>query len=176
MVTKNTYRILIWVIVVLLATNLSMGISFLFHKQQDKKIAAQIKEANIEVPAQQRARFFREQLKLSQNQIESFRDLNRDYNWKARQITMELQSLRIEMINLLGEKDPDKIALDSISKTIGDFHSKLKRETIEYYLEMKKICNEDQQEKLNAIFRSMLKTKENVSIPQQRGKRNRGIK
>jgi len=174
MVKQNTYRILIWIIVILLCTNLSMGISFLFNKQQDKIKLEQVEEQKIEMPAQQRTRFFREQLNLNQDQMEPFRKLNREYNWDARQISLKLQSLRIEMVTQLGEKNPDKIALDSISKNIGELHSELKNVTIAYYLDMKNICSEDQQEKLNEIFMSMLKTKEDISLPQPRGRRNRG--
>src|SRR5680860_307062 len=97
MVKQNTYRILIWIIVILLCTNLSMGISFLFNKQQDKIKLEQVEEQKIEMPAQQRTRFFREQLNLNQDQMEPFRKLNREYNWDARQISLKLQSLRIEM-------------------------------------------------------------------------------
>jgi len=39
MAKTTTYRTLVWIIVILLATNLSMGITFLYHKQHDKKAA-----------------------------------------------------------------------------------------------------------------------------------------
>ncbi len=176
MIKQTTYRSLIWVIVILFATNLSMGVSFIYHKYQDKLKAEQTEEQKIEMPAQQRTRFFREQLNLTQTQMEPFRNLNRDYNWKARQITDEMQALRIEMVAKLGEKNSNKTELDAISNKIGELHAELKKETIAYYLEMKELCDEDQQEKLNTIFMSVLKTKEDVSIPRQGGWRNRGAK
>lgn len=72
MARKNTYRILIWVVVILAATNLSMGISFWYHKQQDKK-AAEEQQQQVEMPSEQRTRFFREQLNLQPEQVELFR-------------------------------------------------------------------------------------------------------
>lgn len=176
MIKQTTYRTLIWIIVILFATNLSMGISFLFHKHQDKTRAEQTEIQKIEMPAQQRTRFFREQLNLTQDQIEPFRNLNRDYNRKARQIADDLQTLRIEMVADLGAKNSNQDELDEISNKIGELHAELKKETIAYYLDMKKLCDEDQQEKLNNIFMSVLKTNGEVSIPQQGGWRNRGIK
>lgn len=170
--TKNTYRILIWLIVILVATNLSMGISFWYHKQQDKKAAAK-QEQKVEMPSEQRTRFFREQLNLGQDQIDIFRELNRNYNRNARQFSYQLADLRIQMIEEMGVKNPNNKKLDSISENIGELHTQLKKVTIEYYLEMKEVCNEEQQKKLNEIFMSMSKSKEDVSLPKQ-GRKFRG--
>lgn len=175
MATKNTYRILIWIIVILLATNLSMGISFIYHKQQDKKYMEQIEEAAINVPSERRTRFFREQLNLDQNQLDVFRELNRDYNKTAWQITHQLEMLRRKMVQELGKENSSNRTLESISGDIGELHTKLKNKTIDYYLGMKEVCNDEQQIKLNEIFLSMLKKNEDVSLPKY-GRRNRNWK
>lgn len=171
--TKNTYRILIWVIVILLATNLSMGISFWYHKQLDKKTSAATSE-QVEMPSEQRTRFFKEQLDLRTTQMEVFRNLNRDYNRSARRVTIQLEELRLQMVEEMGENNPDEEELRTISENIGSLHADLKQLTIQYYLDMKAECDEEQREKLNAIFKSMLKSKEDVALP-QRGNRNRGL-
>lgn len=171
MVKRNTYRLLIWAIVILLATNLSMGISFLYHKQQDKNFIEQLEETSIQVPSERRTRFFRDQLNLDREQVEIFRELNREFNRTAWQITHQLEALRVEMVRELGKENPRQKMLDSISENIGELHTKLKKETIDYYLEMKEVCNEDQQIKLNEIFISMLKKNEDVSLPEY-GRRN----
>ncbi|RIH65979.1 periplasmic heavy metal sensor [Mariniphaga sediminis] len=173
MALQNKYRILIWVVVILLATNLSMGVSFLYHKQQDKKVTEKVEKANIEMPAQQRTRFFREQLNLEPGQLEVFRELNRDFNRTAWQINRQLESLRIEMVMEMGEKDPDKQKLEAISKEVGQLHTQLKNKTIDYYLEMKGVCTEEQQQKLKELFLSVLRKNEDVRLP-QRGRRLRG--
>ena len=173
MTKRNTYRIFIWVIAILLATNLSMGISFLYHKQQDKKVLEQMEEAAIEVPAQRRTRFFREQLNLRFDQMDTFRTLNRTFNQTAWNITHRLEFLRIEMISELGKENPNKKRLDSITKEIGELHTKLKKETISYYMGMRDACDETQRKKLNEIFMSMLKKNEDVKLPEYgRNRRN----
>jgi len=170
MISRNTYKRLIWVIVILLATNLSMGLSFLYHKQQDRKLMKQTEEEKIEVPAERRTRFFREQLNLRFDQMDSFRELNRNYNRTARLITDELKNLRIEMVTELGEQEPGLEKLDSINTEIGRLHSRLKNSTVEYYLGMKKECDAEQQKKLNEIFMSMLKSNDEVKLPQRKGR------
>ena len=173
MTKRNTYRIFIWIIAILLATNLSMGISFLYHKQQDKRVLEQMEEATIEVPAQRRTRFFREQLNLRFDQMDTFRTLNRTFNRTAWDITHQLEFLRIEMVSELGKDKPNKKRLDSIAKEIGKLHSQLKKETINYYMGMRNACDETQRKKLNEIFMSMLKKNEDVKLPEYgRNRRN----
>jgi Spy/CpxP family protein refolding chaperone len=167
MAMENKYRILIWVIIILVATNLSMGFSFLYHRQQDKKLMEHMEQNEIELPAKQRTRFFREQLNLEPRQMEIFRELNRDFNRTAWQINHQLESLRIEMVTEMGSPTPDKTRLESISTEIGALHTQLKNETIDYYLAMKEICNDNQKEKLNEIFISVLQKNEDVRLPQR---------
>lgn len=176
METKSTYRTLVWVIVILLATNLSMAISFLYHKGQDKKATQQTEQTAIEVPAEQRTRFFREQLNLTQEQVTQFRELNRNYNRTARDITFQLEKLRVEMVEEIGKPAPDKGQLEVITKTIGELHTQLKKVTIDYYLGMKEVCNEEQKVKLNEIFKAMLKQNEDVKLPHQPGRYGRGYR
>jgi hypothetical protein len=77
------------------------------------------------------------------------------------------------MVKEMGTQNPSQKELDSISDDIGKLHSDLKKATIQYYLKMKAICDENQQLKLNEIFMSMSKSKEDVSLP-QRGGNGRG--
>lgn len=170
MANQNTYRTFYWVIAILLASNLSMGISFLYHKQQDKKFVEQLEEAAIKVPSERRTRFFRGQLDLSIEQVKLFRDLNRSFNQIAWRLTHQLEALRAEMVRELGNENPRDKTLGSIAKHIGELHTELKKETIDYYLKMKVVCNEEQQKKLNDIFISMLKKNEDVALPEYGGR------
>jgi Spy/CpxP family protein refolding chaperone len=167
MAIEKKYHILIWVIVILAATNLSMGLSFLYHRQQEKKQAEQNEQETIDLPAQQRTRFFREQLNLQPDQVNIFRELNRNFNRSAWQINHQLESLRIEMITELGHQNPDQKKLEKIALEIGELHTELKNETIDYYLKMKESCNKEQQAKLNELFILVLKRHEDVRLPQR---------
>ena len=172
MAAKNKYRILIWVIIILIATNLSMGISFFNHPRPDSRITVKAEEENPEVPAQQRTRFFREQLDLDPQQVNLFRELNRDFNRTAWQIQNRLAWFRQTMVNEMGQDEPDMQELESIAAQIGELHEELKKETIEYYLAMKKVCTPEQQQKLHQLFLAVLGANEDVSLP-QRGRRFR---
>ena len=135
----------------------------------------QLEEAAIKVPSEKRTRFFRDQLDLSIDQVNLFRDLNRSFNQTAWRLTHQLEALRADMVRELGKENPSNRSLKSIAKHIGELHTELKEETIDYYLKMKVVCTEEQQEKLNEIFISMLKKNEDVSLPEY-GRRNQGRK
>lgn len=167
MAVQNKYRVFIWIIAILVATNVSMAVSFLYHKQQDKKLMEQSLQESIELPAQQRTRFFREHLNLEPQQVELFRDLNRNFNRDAWQITNQLERLRIDMVREMGKENPDTKKLASISREIGELHTHLKKETIAYYLAMKAHCSPEQQQKLNELFISVLHKNEDVRLPQR---------
>lgn len=71
----------------------------------------------------------------------------------------------------MGKAEADTTKLHSISSEIGAMHKTLKDVTADYYLDMKAVCDENQQEKLKEVFLSMTKSKEDVSLPQRGGRR-----
>lgn len=166
----NKYRILIWIIVILIATNLSVAVSYIYHRQQETATTEQAEENNEEAPGWRRTRFFRDQLNLSPEQVDVFRTLNRSFNRKAWKIQHQLAALRMEMVNEMGLKEADKQELDEIAIRIGNLHEELKKETIAYYLAMKEACTTEQQEKLHQLFLSILSENEDVQLPHEGGR------
>jgi len=172
MVKQRTYRFLVWAVVILLATNISMAVSFLYHKKQDRIREENITVTTIEVPTEQRARFFREQLNLSPEQMNQVRDLNREYNRATNIFAHQLEDLRLEMISELGKENPDLDKLNDITSEIGELHKEIKNNKINYYQKMNAVCGPQQQKRLNEIFMSMLKKTDEEKLPRY-GRRNR---
>ena len=170
---KNKIRILSWLVIIFFATTMSMAVSFVYHKKQEINTRQLVEEA-IEVPAQRRTRFFREQLNLSTEQVELFRNLNRNFNRSALRISNDLERLRIEMIQELASEHPRHEKLDAITGEIGHLHTELKKLTVEYYLGMKQSSNPEQQQRLNKIFMSVLENNQDIKLPDKgRGRNNR---
>ena len=173
MKADNRHRILIWIIVILVATNLSTIGSFYYHRMAESKaeVAKRIEQATI--PGDQRTRFFRDELNLNPDQLDQFREINRTFNRTARGIEMNLSQLREDLINELGSQQTDTTRLDKIAAEIGENHRELKQVTTTFYLNMKKICNAEQQSKLHSIFQSMLNKDSQVNLPKQGNGRGR---
>ncbi len=169
----NQHRILIWIIVILVATNLSTIGSFYYHRITELKAAAIKQDEQTTIPGDQRTRFFRDELNLNPDQLDQFREINRTFNRTARGIEMNLAQLREDLINELGAQHSDTTRLDKIATEIGENHRELKQVTTTFYLNMKKICNTAQQAKLNSIFQSMLNKDSQVNLPQQGNGRGR---
>ena len=175
MITQTKYRILIWLVLILFAMNIATIASLVYHTRETKKQTSTQKSADQSVvKAEQGAGFFREQLNLDPEQVVRFRDVNRDYNRAAHRIANDLERLRQEMVALMGQAESDTIRLNAICVEIGHQHEQLKKLTVDYYLKMKSSCNEEQQIKLNYIFKEMVQKEDTVASHQGKGYRWRG--
>lgn len=167
-------RILIWLVVILAATNLSTIGSFYYHRIAETKNESMKQSDQTVIPGEQRTRFFREELNLSADQLDAFRNINRTFNRTARGIELELDELRKGLIDELGRSAPDTVWLDSIATRIGENHRELKKVTTTFYLDMKKICTPEQQTRLHEIFQSMLNKDSQINLPKPGYQRGRG--
>ena len=161
----NKHRTLIWIIVILVATNLSTIGSFYYHRITEMKATKVKQDEQTNIPGEQRTRFFRDELNLDANQIDQFREINRTFNRAARNIETNLALLREELITELGTQNPDSTHLNQIATEVGNNHRELKQVTSNFYLNMKKICTAEQQTKLHEIFQSMLNKDNQVNLP-----------
>lgn len=156
MTPLNNHRILIWIIVILIAINLSTVGSFYYHQISELKTPSKDQVDRNDNHADQRTSFFNDQLMLEKDQIDQFRQINLSYNQAARAIELNLVRLRETLINELGIQNPDTIRVNQLTAEIGENHRKLKQITSTFYLDLKKICSTEQQAKLNHLFQSML--------------------
>ncbi len=173
MKTDNKYRILLWIIVILIATNLSTVGSFYYHRMTEEHTTTITEADQTSIPGEQRTRYFRDELNLDDNQIDQFREINRSFNHSAKTIEEELTQLRQDFIHELGAPNTDSLKLNNLATEVGAKHRKLKLETSEFYLNMKHICTLEQKEKLNQIFQSMLNSENQINLPQQGNGRGR---
>ncbi|HZL08976.1 MAG TPA: periplasmic heavy metal sensor [Prolixibacteraceae bacterium] len=173
MKTDPKDRNLIWIIIILAATNLSTIGSFYYHRIAETKTETRKQEEQTTIPGDQRTRFFRNELNLSNEQLDQFREINRTFNRTARGIETNLAQLRENLVNELGAQYPDSTRLEQMATDIGENHRKLKQVTTTFYLNMKKICTAEQQSKLHQIFQSMLNKDSQVNLPQQGNRRGR---
>lgn len=178
MMTENKYRMLIWLVVILFTMNLTTIGSLIYHARKTNSAPSAgteykaAEEGNLNgsaLAAEQGARYFREKLGLTPEQMNAFREDNREYNRKTNWIARDLDVLRVDLVSEMTGPEPDTLRLNGISQAIGEKHEELKNLTVDYYLSMREVCNEDQKEKLNAIFTEMVRKTEDE--PVQRGRR-----
>ena len=59
------------------------------------------------------------------------------------------------MLSEMAAEDCDSMKLDLLADSIGYLHTNLKKLTYKYYLDIKNICDQQQQEKLEELFSGM---------------------
>ena len=137
---RNT-KILTGIIVLLILLNLSIVATLFYNKNEVTNYGAQDNQ-EIEMPTNHLGRFFREALNLSNKQHRAFQNIRHQYHENSDIIIEKMDKNRNDLLTALGAEKSDTIILKKLSKDIGSLHTELKNLTIQYYLDMKEVCNE----------------------------------
>lgn len=152
----NKIKILQWLVALLLLLNLSTIISIVFHQYQEKT-DTDILISDTESERRLNGRYFRQTLGFDNEQMQAFREANRAFQPEANAIISTIDSLKNDIFSELKKEHPDTVKLNSLSESIGNQHSKLKKETNKFYLKIKNVCDPAQKEQLNEIFSPLFK-------------------
>lgn len=168
------YRILIWLVIILLIINISaITTIFLGVNIRDKKEPKPF-HRRTEIHRHHDKRFFEKSLNLSEEQHRQFKETKHKFFSEAKKIAGLMHNKRVEFMNELASDSPDTLKLQEIAEEIGKLHAKLKYQTYKHYLEMKNICTKEQEEELTRIFKSMLHDESSFISPGGRhGKRGK---
>ena len=166
---KNNNKILIWIIVILAALNVSIiGTIFFRYNNADGYSPKTSTNQEMVIPKNHLGQFFRDELGLSYEQHNKFREIRHHYHQEANKVKDSLFIIRNSIINELGKPVSNKEFLQKSANKTGFLHKKLKLLTIDYYLGMKDICNKEQKEKLYKIFKAMLNDNGNPEMPKNK--------
>jgi hypothetical protein len=162
-------QVLIGVIILLVIINLSALITIIFHNKQENNQLTQ-EEFIREDPRQKGMNYYlRDELNLSNEQFDSFQNINKQYFKESKDIASNLHNKRILMLEEIANKDPNLKNLDQIAKEIGDLHYELKLNTIDHFLALKSICNEEQQILLQDFFMKMIDNQDQGQFRRREG-------
>jgi hypothetical protein len=155
---ENRNRLMVWAIVALAVMNITTLITVVYHNNQaiEKEVVTtpdSIKSENASVLYS--GRYFRDELNLSNEQMDKFAQFNPEFRQDVRAINLKLADKRHEMLLEMAVKNSDKNRLNLLSDSIGYLHASLKKATYMYYLNFKNICNQEQQKKLEQMFGEM---------------------
>lgn len=155
--TKTKKSLLIITIILLIVINVSALATIYYNSKIKTKKLTEMNNLKEEVQIKGMHRFIRDELKLSDEQFQQFKEIARTNMIIAHGIALELNEKRTEMMNEIAKENPNSKILDDIASDVGSLHYELKKTTISHFLELKEICNEDQQESLQKIFMQMIR-------------------
>ncbi|MGC8823731.1 MAG: Spy/CpxP family protein refolding chaperone [Bacteroidales bacterium] len=96
------------------------------------------------------------ELHLDSLQAKAYMAADSLFRANSKAIFMDMQQLRKQMVEEILKANPDTVRLSELSKQLAVEHIRLKDNTFEFLLKLKKICNPDQQAMLNEHIRRML--------------------
>lgn len=156
MKTEKGNSILKWAVIALVVLNISTLTTIYFQRKSDLKSIAddpvELKPNAVSAADKFSGRYFRDKLNLTREQMQEFQRFNPEFRKEARTINIRLEELRHDMLDEMSTSETDTMKLNSLSGTIGEQHTQLKKITFRYYLDLKGICNPDQQLLLKELF------------------------
>lgn len=172
--TENKHRLMVWAIVVLAVMNVSTIVTVAYHQRKFVKsetiVVSDPKQPEVNAEKFS-GRYFRDQLNMNNEQMEKFRQINPLFRPKVRDITIELSQKRQQMLREMSAEKSDTTRLNALSDSIGYLHSDLKKLTYRYYLEIKGICDPEQQKKLEQLFGDVFSNDASIVTPGIGGQR-----
>jgi Spy/CpxP family protein refolding chaperone len=158
MKTENKNRWVVWALVALAVLNITTLITMVYHKNHviEQEVVTAPDSINSEkASVLYSGRYFREELNLSNEQMNKFSQFNPEFRQEVRRINLLLTEKRHAMLIEMAEDKSDKNKLNLLSDSIGYLHASPKKVTYIYYLNFKNICNREQQKKLEQLFGEM---------------------
>jgi len=152
--TKKT--LLIVSIIVFVLINISALVTIFYKGKVNERRAFDVNVQKEQIRQSGMYGYFRKELDLSDEQFDDFKEINRTYSFKAHDISKELNEARHSLINEISKSNPSSELIDSIAKEIGNLHYRLKLLTADHFIELKTICNEEQQIALQKLFVRMI--------------------
>ncbi len=170
----SRYSVLFWLIIILLIINISAITTIFFGINiRDRKDTKPF-PPRTEYQRHHKGKLLDNSLNLTEEQQQLFKKARHKFFSEAKKTAGLMHKKRVEFINELASDEPDTVKLQEIAKDIGSLHSELKFQTYRHYLDMKNICNSEQEEKLIKLFKSMLYKEDSFMSPRERdGRRGR---
>ncbi len=152
----NKISILYWIIALLLALNISTIGGLIYHHYQEQQDETTL-ILDVQNDTRLTGKYFRQVLGFNNEQMQTFRNANRNFQPKANQIIQLIDSLKQAQFNELKVDSVDIDKLNQLSDKIGLQHATLKKITTRFYLEIKDVCNDEQCRMLEEVFHPLYK-------------------
>jgi len=143
-----------WVIIALLVLNITAFTTILI--QRKHQIPATPEMPRPFPDGVRPGIYLREELGLDDEQFMQFNKAREQYQRTAHHTHLRLMEKRKIFLNALFENSADSAIIKATCDSIGLLHSQLLTESGAYYHTIRALCREDQIDKLNAFFSSVV--------------------
>jgi Spy/CpxP family protein refolding chaperone len=152
-------RLIFWILILLVVINISAFVSFfLLTKSPVTPTCCP--------PGEQQCNAFRDELKLTAAQSLKVAEINKLYKESAEPIATAIKETRAAILTELENELPDSIHLNSLVNELAFLQSKIQKENIRQYTNLKHVCTPEQANRLSALYRDL------YGCPMQNGQMN----
>ncbi len=141
-------RFIFWVLIILVAINISALVSFFLFS---KPPAA----APCCSPEEQQCIAFRDELNLSADQNQQVTAINKVYTESAEPIAATIKEMRASILTELEKESPDTLQLNTFVAQLAVLQMKIQKENIKQFSALKRVCTPDQAQRLSALYRDL---------------------
>jgi len=99
----------------------------------------------------------KEELGFDEAQIEQYLQMRRKHGERVRQLDEEIRQLKKQMFDEVLQENPQPTLSDSLLKLTQEKQLQIERLTFQHFLDLKKICKPEQQDKLKLLMHEMFR-------------------
>lgn len=96
------------------------------------------------------------ELKLSKEQIVQFDKLKEAHHSSMLELQAKGNELRNNYFNNLKQDNPDQKVIDELANAIGDNQKQIETITFNHFMDVRKLCNEEQKKRFDLIINDVL--------------------
>lgn len=152
-ISKN--KLLFTIIILLVLVNVST-LSLMWY-WKIKEPHPPVMEQRMDGPPNEGREFLKEQLKLTDSQMEAVDKVRDEHLLQIKKIREGMKGLKDKLFSNLSNPDIDTNKLKEITNQIGTYESKIDLITYDNFREVRKICNDEQKKKFDEIILDLLR-------------------
>lgn len=151
MINRKQFRLLVWLVIILLALNLSAIGTILWMRftgpipgREPGECSYPLKKKHFRMHDE----IIKNEVGFDEKQLESFRQLREKHFTEIREITSDIEKTRELQFKTIRDNNADPDFTDSLSKRTGDLHHKWAVSSARFLNAAKDLCTPEQHEKL----------------------------
>ena len=148
-------KVLIYIILALFLINVATIGTILWHKKGNRTEWRE-NYGKDKGKMSHKGDFIQKQLNLTDDQKISYEKYHKAFWEKTKLLLDSMQLNRQKFAEGLSANQPDTLELMRINNNMGALHIELKKNSLDFYFQLKKICTPAQQDTLKNIFKRML--------------------
>jgi Spy/CpxP family protein refolding chaperone len=141
-----------WIILVLVILNIGLLTFIVIQNTTNKDY-----NKTHEIRQQRVSQFMHNELNLSPEQRDIFRESSQEYFHSMKDISSDIKDIKKKIYNEIFEsKYPDNEKVDKLLDKLNKKQKELEKEQIKHFQNLKEVCNPEQEEKLKEIMNEMI--------------------